>query len=60
MQTIILVVDDDDARAIHEAISRFQQTSGGTIADGDGDLRGRVIGEICRAFVDYRDAAGVP
>ena len=53
-------VDADDARSIHEAIALYQRRSrwpeGGTlVAEGSSDLRGAVLGEICRAYLEAPD-----
>lgn len=53
MKTILLECDEDDDRAIQEAIA-LRQRSPRVMPDGGGNLAGRVVAEICRAFVDYR------
>lgn len=58
-RSITIEVDSDDERAIIEAISYYQAHShsihGQTIvAEGTSSLRGAILGEICRAWIDYR------
>lgn len=43
-------VDEQDAAAIHAAIAERQRWR--AMPDGGGDLRGRVIAEICRGWLE--------
>ena len=57
MTTITITVDDDDARAIHEAIATYQRTvrwhdGGVLLPEGESDLSGAIIGEICRGWLE--------
>lgn len=63
MEIITLYVDDDDARSIHEAIARYQATvrweliskdaePGVFLPEGESDLAGAILGEICRTWLD--------
>jgi hypothetical protein len=61
MKTLTLVLDDDDERAVQAAMaerqrsSRWDDSDGGVLLpEGDSDLPGAIIAEICRAYVDYR------
>lgn len=45
--------DDEDAAAIHAAIARRQTWR--IMPDGDGDLTGRVLAEICRGWLERLD-----
>jgi len=59
MRTITLVLDDDDAVAVAEAIvERMENPKGENgyviLPDGMSNQLGALIAEICRAFVDYR------
>lgn len=58
MSEIKFFVDVDDARAINEAVAKYQTTSqwedGRTmIPEGESDLLGAIIGEICRGWMEY-------
>lgn len=59
MNKILLEIDDLDYLSIQKAITTRQlnpRTKNGTmLPDGDGNLTGRIIADICRAFVDYRN-----
>lgn len=59
MAMIAFDVDDDDHAAITAAIARYQATHrvGGElmIAEGEGDLGGRILAELCRDWSDYWD-----
>ena len=59
MRTITLELDDDDERAVQEALTERQLNPRGRggvmLPDGEGSLVGRLIADICRAFCDYRD-----
>ena len=54
-RTMSLEVDELDYQAIQEAITVRQQRPR-EMPDGGGNRAGRVIADICRAFVDYRAA----
>lgn len=49
-KTIVLEVDSDDDRDINAAIAIRQQF--GIMPAGAGNLSGRVIGEICRGWME--------
>jgi len=51
LTTFQFTVEDDDARWIHGAVTLFQKCRCPTL-DCEGDLRGRILAEICRAWVD--------
>jgi hypothetical protein len=55
---ITLEVDDDDFRSIHEAITERQvllrDKESIILPPGEGNLAGRIIGEICRDWLDGR------
>ena len=53
MHRILLEVDDDDYRAINEAIAKRQLWR--TMPDAGGNVAGRVIAEICRGWLELRD-----
>lgn len=60
LTTLILAVDEDDARSIHEAIAHYQATrrwtdaeGGVLLPEGDSDLRGAILGEICRDWLEH-------
>lgn len=59
MATITFEVDDFDHAAITAAIARYQaehRVEGELIiADGEGDLGGRILAELCRDWSDYWD-----
>jgi hypothetical protein len=60
-QRLTLSLDEDDARAVHEAIARYQQRSrwpeGGTLLpDGESDQAGAVLAEICRGWLEMYGA----
>lgn len=65
MPQLTFTPDDDDARAIHEAIALYQSTrhasryeegaTGSLLAPGDSDLRGAILAEICRAWMETVD-----
>ncbi len=64
MATLTLILDEDDSRAVHEAIAKRQQESrwpegGVLLPEGESDLPGAIIAEICRAYVDYKPPEGV-
>ena len=55
MQTITIQVDDADADAIRAAIARRQAMRIGgkpILPDGDGDLAGRYLAEVCRGWLE--------
>lgn len=64
-RTITVKIDKLDESAILDAIARYQveQRFEGDLLlpNGSGDLRGRILAEICRDWSDYRDrvAAGI-
>ncbi len=53
------LIDDDDERAVNTAVAHFQasrrwpEAEGGGIMlpDGDSDLRGAILSEICREWL---------
>ncbi len=60
MKRITLVLDDDDANAVAAALVERMlnpQTPTGhpLLPSGDSNFVGALMGEICRAFVDYRN-----
>lgn len=62
LRKIVLEIDEDDFIGISNAIAKYQanQRIDGELIlpDGEGDLRGRIIAEICRGWcdlVDWRD-----
>lgn len=60
-EQFILECDELDAKAIHEAIARHQRRShmfggGSTMPDGEGNMAGRVIAEICRGWMELCDS----
>lgn len=55
MQTITIRIDDADADSIRAAIARRQsmRIDGQPILpDGDGDLAGRYLAEVCRGWLE--------
>ena len=57
MPVITFEIDADDELAIHAAIARYQRTNrwpeGDTLVpEGDGELRGLILGEICRGWME--------
>lgn len=55
IETVVLELDEDDARALHEAIAKFQNMridGECIIPDGEGNLRGRLVAEICRGWME--------
>lgn len=58
MKKLTLVLDDDDDRAVQAAIAERQRDSrwpdGVMLPEGESDLPGAIIAEICRGYVDYR------
>lgn len=63
MHEIRLILDDDDYRDVNAAIAERQRSprwydeeGGVLLPEGDSDLPGAIIGEICRAWLDYRRA----
>lgn len=59
MKRITFEVDDLDFEAIQKAVARrqaaFRVNGELIIPDGEGDLRGRLIAEICRGWVEFLD-----
>jgi hypothetical protein len=59
MTLLTFDVDDDDARDINAAIAIFQKRNrrmhGALLPDGDGDLAGRVLAEVCRDWLEDRN-----
>ena len=53
-ERFILECDELDAKAIHEAIARRQRRR--IMPDGDGNMAGRVIAEICRGWMEFCDS----
>lgn len=54
-RTIVLEVDDDDFDAIQRVIAQAQQVDiagGFDLPDGEGNLVGRRLAEICRGYED--------
>lgn len=68
MHQFTFTLDDDDARAIHEAIALYQTTrrvslyepgaTGVLLSDGESDLRGAILAEICRSWMETVDEGG--
>lgn len=59
LHEVKLLLDDDDLRAFHEAIARHQsrRVAGEHILpEGNSDLPGAIIGEICRGWLEYVDS----
>ena len=56
MRTIHLQLDEGDYRDINAAIARRQRYDKATTVGG-GNLAGRILGEICRGWMDRLDAA---
>lgn len=61
MAVISYRVDDDDEAAIRDAIAAYQrgshQANGETlVSDGDSDLGGAVLAEICRGWLERHEA----
>lgn len=54
MKTITLEVDQEDFDAIQSAICRRQSFQ--CLPDGDGNLTGRIVAEICRGWLERVDA----
>ena len=60
-RTITLEVDELDeeailkAVAVYQRLNRFEDGSGVIVPEGESDLRGLILGEICRG---YREAHG--
>lgn len=59
MRQLTLNVDDDDERDINAAIARYQKTcrwhdkqGGVMLPEGESDLAGAIIGEICRDWLE--------
>lgn len=60
MITLTITLDPDDARDINAAIARYQsstrwpQSDGGGVLlpEGESDLPGAILGEICRYWLD--------
>ncbi len=65
MRTIKLILDDEDAGAVAAALVERMlkpQTPTGhpLLPPGESNFAGALIGEICRAFVDYRNEEITP
>lgn len=60
---LILELDQDDQRDVHRAIAEFQKRNeswdGALMPEGGGNLAGRIIGEICRGWLESRGMLGV-
>lgn len=54
MKMITLEVDQEDFDAIQSAICRRQSFQ--CLPDGDGNLTGRIVAEICRGWLERVDA----
>lgn len=54
MKTMTLEVDQDDFDAIQSAVCRRQAVQ--CLPDGDGNLVGRIVAEICRGWSERMDA----
>ena len=56
-QTLMLSLDADDAQSIDEAVRQYQTTKRTDgqlmLSDGVGDLKGRILAEICRGWQEY-------
>ena len=60
MHTITITLDDDDLQALSRAIALCQTIrveAGRIMPEGLGPLQGRLLGEVCRGYLDYIDAA---
>lgn len=58
---MVLNLDADDARDINAAIAHYQRTrrwpEGGTsLPEGESDMAGAIIGEICRDWLEAKGA----
>jgi hypothetical protein len=57
VRTVVLELDDDDFDAVQQAISVRQGLFGGSVLpDGEGNLAGRYVAEICRGWMEMLDA----
>lgn len=56
MKQITLTVDDLDAAMLHRAITDYQRRNrdrhGVILPDGESDLPGAILAEICRDWID--------
>ncbi len=60
MTLITLALDEDDSRDINQAIATYQRSNrwptdrggGVLLPEGDSDLRGAILGEICRDWLE--------
>ncbi len=59
MHIMTFAADDDDFRDIETAIAQFQAThryrdeiGGVALGEGEGDLGARILGEICRSWME--------
>ena len=52
MHRVTLELDDDDARAIHQAVAYVQRSKAGLPDADEGNLIGRAVAEACRGFLD--------
>ena len=56
-KTITLELDEDDFDSVQQAISTRQGLfGGGMLPDGDGNLAGSYVAEICRGWMEFLDA----
>ncbi len=55
-KTVALELDDLDFDAVQKAISiRQGLMGGGLLPDGEGNLAGRIVAEICRGWMEFLD-----
>ena len=60
MNRMELELDDDDYRAVQEAIARRQawrDEAGAILPDGGSNTAGAYLAEICRGWLEMREAA---
>lgn len=62
MKPFSCLVDEDDSRAINAAIAYYQvhnrwddEDGGILIPEGESDLAGAVLGEICRGWLEWME-----
>lgn len=54
IERITLELDEDDYASVMEAIREKQE---GTLPEGEGNIEGRCIGEICRGWEEMRQCS---
>lgn len=61
MKTITLECDDLDYEWLNDAVAYFQEHNRVDgellLADGEGDLKGRILAEICRIWMEHEVTA---